>query len=348
MKKVMNYIARHQLQGLVSNVKVKEFMTTPVVTLSGTCTISEAKEIMRKKRISGVPIVDDEEKLVGIISIEDIIISLQNSTMEDPINKHMTRNVISVKEDDYVSSLIDLFSVHTYHRLPVVNHDKEVLGVITKGDLGIGLSHHLLHSIEAIYHHNQRRKALLALDVKEKDINFCMEDKYFFYHIKSPDMDQAGKGSLFFKNFITRHSIPDDIIKRASISLYEAEVNVVIHACGKGNIRAYVTDDTLFIFVGDEGPGIADVDQAMQEGFSTASDEVREYGFGAGMGLSNMSQFSDKLIIISDSNGTKVEMMFYFKKEDDEDMAADFHHGRYVAYAEDAEAKCEKGSQEDE
>ncbi len=341
MKKVMDYIERHQLQGLISNVRVKEFMATPVITLTEKCTISEAKETMRKMRISGIPIVDPENKLIGVISIEDIIISLQNSTMDDPISKHMTRNVISVKESDYVSSTIDFFSVHTYHRLPVVNDENEVSGIITKGDLGIGLSHHLLHSIEAIYHHNQRRKALLALDIKEKDVKFCMEDKYFFYHIESPDMDQAGKGSLFFKNFISKHSIPDDIIKRASISLYEAEVNVVIHAFGKGNIRAYVTDDTLFIFVGDEGPGIADVDQAMQEGFSTASDKVREYGFGAGMGLSNMSQFSDKLIIISDSNGTKVEMMFYFKKEEAEDMAADFHHGRYVAYADDAEEKPE-------
>ena len=315
MKKIMEYIGRHQLQGLISKARVLEYMTTPVVTLPATAKISEVKEIMRKKRISGVPIVDDEKKLIGIMSIEDIIISLQNDTLNDPVDKHMTRNVISVNEGAFINNLIDLFSINTFHRLPVVNERNEVTGIITKGDLGIGLSHHLLHSIEAIYHHNQRRKALLALDMNKRGLEYDMSKKYYFYSIESPDIDRAGEGSLIFKNFISRHGIPDDIVKRASISLYEAEVNVVIHANGKGNIRAYVTSDTLFIFVSDKGPGIADVDLAMQEGYSTASDEVREYGFGAGMGLPNMSQFSDKLMILSDSNGTKVEMMFFFKKK---------------------------------
>ena len=94
-----------------------------------------------------------------------------------------------------------------------------------------------------------------------------------------------------------------------SSALYEAEVNVVLHAYGKGHIRASVDDGHVFIIVSDGGPGIDDIEKAMQPGFTTASDEVRERGFGAGMGLDNIKKYTDKLIILSSESGIKMEMV---------------------------------------
>jgi len=92
-------------------------------------------------------------------------------------------------------------------------------------------------------------------------------------------------------------------------------VNVVLHGGGNGDIKAYIADDILLVMVNDDGPGIDDVDLAMQEGYSTASDEVRELGFGAGMGLPNMRNNADKMIVLSSSKGTKIEMMFFVGAE---------------------------------
>lgn len=101
-------------------------------------------------------------------------------------------------------------------------------------------------------------------------------------------------------------------IKNIVIALYEAEVNVVAHAW-KGTVSVEIEENKITIWVTDEGPGIADIELAMQAGFSTASKEVREMGFGAGMGLPNMKKNTDELQIESEVGiGTKVKMVNYF------------------------------------
>ena len=103
------------------------------------------------------------------------------------------------------------------------------------------------------------------------------------------------------------------LIKRTVVALYEAEVNVVAHAY-KGNIDVDIETDRVFIKIQDEGPGIVDIDMAMQEGFSTASSSVREMGFGAGMGLPNIKRNADKLEIRSQvGQGTCLEITTYIK-----------------------------------
>jgi anti-sigma regulatory factor (Ser/Thr protein kinase) len=103
-----------------------------------------------------------------------------------------------------------------------------------------------------------------------------------------------------------------DIIKRTVVALYEAEVNVVAHAY-KGTITVDIEDDRIIIKLEDEGPGIEDINKAMTEGYSTASQKVREMGFGAGMGFPNMKTNSDKLTVNSTpGKGTSVEIINYF------------------------------------
>lgn len=107
--------------------------------------------------------------------------------------------------------------------------------------------------------------------------------------------------------------LPQDVIRRASICMYEGEINMVIHADG-GQAEVEVDADQIVIRMEDTGPGIPDVEQAMQEGFSTAPDNIRTLGFGAGMGLPNMKRYSDEMEITSEvGKGTTVRMSVYVK-----------------------------------
>lgn len=118
------------------------------------------------------------------------------------------------------------------------------------------------------------------------------------YHIDGGDFVNAGKASSAVKRVLKQLDVPARRIKRVVIALYETEVNVVAHA-SKGEIEAMIETDQITITVKDSGPGIADIEEAMKEGYTTASKEVREMGFGAGMGLPNIKRNSDKLHIES-------------------------------------------------
>lgn len=118
------------------------------------------------------------------------------------------------------------------------------------------------------------------------------------YHLPGCDLSLAGVASSDLKKKLLQLGVPPAIIKKAVISLYEAEINMVIHG-GGGDVEIEITPEEITSVVSDKGPGIADIELAMQEGFSTASDLIREMGFGAGMGLPNIKKNSDFLDIKS-------------------------------------------------
>ncbi len=118
------------------------------------------------------------------------------------------------------------------------------------------------------------------------------------FHLTAGDFNGAGDASGKIKRTLQQVGVKAEVIRRIAISAYEAELNVIIHSLG-GDIRAKVYPDRTEIEVKDCGPGIADVEQAMQEGYSTAPDHIREMGFGAGMGLPNMSRCADRFSIES-------------------------------------------------
>jgi anti-sigma regulatory factor (Ser/Thr protein kinase) len=129
------------------------------------------------------------------------------------------------------------------------------------------------------------------------------------YHITGGDFINAGKASSAVKGILKQLDVPAPLIKRVVIALYETEVNVAAHAY-EGEIRVAIETDNIHIVVSDRGPGITDIQQAMQKGYSTASPEVREMGFGAGMGLPNIKKNSDKFSIVSTpGEGTTVEII---------------------------------------
>ncbi len=138
---------------------------------------------------------------------------------------------------------------------------------------------------------------------------------HFDYKIEGGDFSTAGTISSSVKKFLKQLNVDGSIIKRTVVALYEAEVNVVAHAY-RGKVEVDYSEDKIQIKIIDEGPGILDIDKAMQAGFSTASPEVREMGFGAGMGLPNMKNNMDELIVNSVVGvGTTVLMVNYFKNE---------------------------------
>ena len=116
------------------------------------------------------------------------------------------------------------------------------------------------------------------------------------YHIRGGDFVNAGKASSDIKRVLKQLNVSPVRIKRVVIALYESEVNVVAHA-REGEIEALIESEWIQLTVSDRGPGIEDLELAMKEGFSTASKEVREMGFGAGMGLPNIKRNSDHLDI---------------------------------------------------
>ncbi|TCL36521.1 anti-sigma regulatory factor (Ser/Thr protein kinase) [Anaerospora hongkongensis] len=129
------------------------------------------------------------------------------------------------------------------------------------------------------------------------------------FPLEGSNFDIAGEASSKIKRVLQQIGIPADVIRRIAISSYEAEMNVIIHA-RQGSIRVWIYSDRTEVVVEDEGPGIADIKQAMVEGFSTAPDHIRELGFGAGMGLPNMAKCADEFAIQSEvGSGTKITMV---------------------------------------
>lgn len=305
------------LKQIIEHLKVKDIMNQDPQTLTPDKSLWHAKELMRLKKISGVPIVDDKGKLVGIISIEDIIIALEKGYIRDPIEKHMSRNVIYLKPDESVKTAIEYFERYGYGRFPVVDEINRVVGVITKEDILRGL----LKWFSVVYTHDERRNNVLDSEYYYRSLitgePLDKKGADFAFEIDYSDVNLAGVGAAKLKKFLTDKGLPPDVVRRVSIATYEAETNVVIHSGSHGIIYCFLSDPSVKVRVEDYGKGIEDVELAMQEGYSTAPDYVRELGFGAGMGLANMKRFSDKMVIVSEvGKGVIVEMLFYLNREE--------------------------------
>ena len=124
------------------------------------------------------------------------------------------------------------------------------------------------------------------------------EPLVFRYDVDGGNFTSAGQASGQVKKNLRQLGIDPETIRRVSIAMYEGEINMVIHA-GGGEAEVIVSDSSITIILKDTGPGIANIEQAMQEGFSTAPDNIRSLGFGAGMGLPNMKRYTDRMEIDS-------------------------------------------------
>ncbi len=134
------------------------------------------------------------------------------------------------------------------------------------------------------------------------------------YEVSGDDFTRAGETSSKVKKTLNQLGFKPEVVRKVAIAMYEGEINMVIHAEG-GTIDVDISSDEIVIVMDDKGPGIPDIEKAMQEGFSTAGSNVRELGFGAGMGLPNIKKYSDVMEIDTKvGKGTKLKIVIYAKE----------------------------------
>ncbi len=292
-----------RIQELVYELPIERVMTTPVITVSPDTTMSELKEILRVNRISGTPVLE-QGRLVGIISIEDLIKALENGDIHAPVRERMTKSVITVKANESVVEAVKKFAQYGVGRLPVVNEKGDLVGTLTSGDITRGL----LEAIGLDYHAEEISR-YRARHIFE-DIVSDRTGLILRYRIKARDFTGGGGASSKIKRALDRLGAPPQIQRRVAIAAYEAEMNLIIHTDNGGELIAEIQPEVIRIVATDNGPGIADIEQAMQPGFSTAPNWIRELGFGAGMGLSNIKKCADSMKLESQVGvGTRLEIV---------------------------------------
>ncbi len=300
-------------QELVYEIRVEEAMTRDVVTVRPDQTVSDLRIIMRDNRISGAPVVEDG-KLVGMISIEDLINALLSNEINAPIREKMTTKVECFFTDELLVHTIAKFSKHGYKRYPVLDRSGKLVGIITKGNIVQGLlkkleiEFEMTESTGVSYHQGRTTIRKFFEDVYADEISFT-----FKYHVAGEQgLKGAGKAASELKNALKILGVCPPLLRRIGVATYEAEINLASYTKG-GEIRAFVEKWGVTVEAVDDGPGIPDVELAMQPGYTTAPDWVRELGFGAGMGLVNIKKCSDEMDLKSTvPDGTHLTMRFYY------------------------------------
>lgn len=274
---------------LLYQLKVRDAMSGSVVTGSADMTLREIQLLMKKHAITGVPIVE-QGRLLGLVSIGDIIQALDDGHINQLVREGMNTSVISLDEEMPLSFAVTYFERYNYGRFPVLGPGGSLVGIITASDIVRRL---LVAMNEEISKLEQR---ISGQDIdRDLDAPTVME---MSFAIAPLDFAKAGLASTKFKKALTDRGCPPELARRAAIISYELELNQVIHSVG-GVMRLKVMDSIIEITAQDEGPGIPDLEKAMQEGYSTANEWIRSLGFGAGMGLPNAKRVADRFTITS-------------------------------------------------
>jgi anti-sigma regulatory factor (Ser/Thr protein kinase) len=206
-----------------------------------------------------------------------------------------------------LSFAISYLNKYRYGRFPVLNKAQELVGILTSSDV-IGT---LLVEMN---------REVLRLEKIHKSMDKSVPTPFteMEFTIAHYDLEQAGRASTEIKKALKQRNFDPKIIRRVAIASYELEINQVVHSIG-GVMRCSIMPDKVIIEASDKGPGIEDVNKALQEGYSTANEYVRSLGFGAGMGLANTKRVSDEFSIDSAvGKGTKVRSVVFVNSSKDE------------------------------
>ncbi|OGO04555.1 MAG: hypothetical protein A2Y73_04905 [Chloroflexi bacterium RBG_13_56_8] len=290
-------------QELVYELTIEQVMTSKVVTVAPDCSMSELKEVLRVNKISGVPVVQNDE-LVGIISIEDLIRALEEGELSATVGDRMTTAVQVVRADDSAVSAVNLFASLRYGRFPVMDADGKLVGILTQGDIVRGL----LRQMEVQWQAEEIRRyraSHIFEDIESDETSLVLR-----YLVTAHDFSRGGEASRKIKRALQHLGAHPRVVRRVTVAVYEAEMNLIIHSSG-GEIIAEVESGRIKVTAIDEGPGIPNIEEAMQPGFTTAPEWIRQLGFGAGMGLSNIKSCTDEMKLDSEVGvGTCLEMTF--------------------------------------
>ena len=278
---------------LLYKLRVRDVMARDLVTIRRDATMRELQRLMQARRVSGVPVVENG-RLFGIVSIEDLLQALESNRMDEPVPRFMAANVVTVEEDMPLSIVLSTFNKYEFRRFPVLNAHNEAVGIVTARSINTRLLVELFRELARI--ENQ-------FVIPPAESATC----YFkTFRIAKSDFENAGKAATEIKNTLQKRGLDPKLIRRVAIAAYELEMNLVVHSDG-GTLTFRADEGEIQLIAKDQGPGIADVNLAMQEGWTTANDWVKSLGFGAGMGLPNAKRVSDEFHIASEpGKGTTV------------------------------------------
>jgi CBS domain-containing protein/anti-sigma regulatory factor (Ser/Thr protein kinase) len=297
-----------KIRELVYELKVEAVMTRKLITLAPEAPMSGLRSLLRDNRISGVPVVSGQT-LVGLVSVEDFINWLAQGGRDCPVGERMSREVRTLSPGEPLVHAIGKLEQYGYGRLPVVDGER-LVGLVTKGDIIEGLLKEMqVNSREEEELHRYRASHFFEDMIADRlTVNFQ-------YQVRGKTIEQGGEVASDLKRSFKRLGLHPEVVRRAAIATYEAEMNVIIYA-REGTVDVSVDPETIHIIVRDQGQGIPDIQQALQPGFSTAPDWVRELGFGAGMGLPNIRSCARSLDITSEpGQGTTLRISIPLEPE---------------------------------
>lgn len=286
---------------LIYRLKVKDVMTRSPITAAPNEAIRSAQAKMKDREITGLPVVD-RGALVGVISIGDIIDSLESGRIDEPVQAAMSPSPIVLEDDMPLSFAITYLNRYGYGRFPVLDKSRALVGIVTASDIVRRLLVEMNREVE-------RLESSLPQGAAAKP----GVERMSFRTVRL-DFENAGRASKEIKARLRARGVGPEPARRVAIACYELELNQVIHSLG-GTIEATIGDGLVEIVASDDGPGIADTAKAMAEGYSTANEWVRSLGFGAGMGLPNARKVSDGFAIDSEEGkGTSVRVAIRYTR----------------------------------
>ena len=291
------------IQELLFTLKIRDAMTRNPICARRDQRLREVQELMRERGITGVPVVE-KDRLFGILSMDDILRAMEAGRMDETVERHMTTRVVVLEEDMPLTFGATYFDKYGFGRFPVLNRENLLVGILTSRDVSSAL-------LMALYREFDKLESRRAAGEKTED-----DPALLRFRVQRFDFENAGRASHEIKKRLTARQVHPRTIRRAAVAAYEMEINQAVHSYG-GTLFCRIGADCVEITAEDNGPGISDVDEAMREGFTTATEWIKSLGFGAGMGLANIRRVSDDFEIRSHAgSGTLVRSVIVFREEE--------------------------------
>jgi CBS domain-containing protein len=285
---------------IILKLKVRDVMQKELVTATENVTLKTIQGMMKKSGITGVPIVKGTA-IIGIISMDDIINALDNRSIDELAGQHMSTKPVTLEDDMPLTIAVSYFDKFKFGRFPVLDKHKKLVGMVTQGDILSKLLIEITLEVRAL-EEKYEKPHVIELERSSKT-----------YFLKSHDFENAGKASNEIKKHMKKKGISSQLLRRIAVASYELEINVVVHSKG-GSLIFNTEKEYVEIIAKDKGPGIEDIESALKDGFTTATEKIRAHGFGAGMGLTNVQRVTDKFDIKSSPEGTTAHVIIYFNK----------------------------------
>lgn len=298
---------------LLQRLRVKDVMRDhDIISVVRTDSMRFAQNLMKRNGISGVPVMEGK-RLFGIVSVNDIIKALEGGWISESCQQHMASNLVVLEEDMPLAFAIKYFQNYTFGRFPVLNKERDLVGIVSQRDVMRVLMKELTSELARLEGRMVQKSAGdVAAASGESALPYYSMRQFM---VVRNDLSNAGKAANEIKKMMVEAGVEKKFVRRVAVAAYELEINICIHSLG-GTITFIIDTEKATLIAKDKGPGIKDVEWACQDGTSTANDWIRSMGFGAGMGLANSKRVSDSFSIQSKiPTGTTVICEFKLKEQ---------------------------------